>query len=221
VLITPPERGTSGDQGIGVHFSQNPFNTSGESWLIGEHVDDITLSRILTIFDYMSFDPQVFIATAFGEAGSHFEWLGEPYESPLVINRGNNMAWEYDRLMMTGIFDGNAGRRMFFGEYGVIADFARSQQGRDMVIWPQAEIYETTDIIAEEMVINFDMDSDHIWIDLEDGFVPRALLVIVLFTNMHDYEGSVVHSLWDDHIDYLRRVGLLEYSEQEAAYDYP
>jgi NADPH-dependent 7-cyano-7-deazaguanine reductase QueF-like protein len=65
-LITPPETGTFGNRGVGLVQNSSPFNPDGNAWVIAEHVSDDTLSRILNMFDTMSFDPEVFAITAYG-----------------------------------------------------------------------------------------------------------------------------------------------------------
>ncbi|GAB2556178.1 type 2 periplasmic-binding domain-containing protein [Gracilibacillus alcaliphilus] len=98
LLVTAPEIGPDGDQGVG---SWMPVTTLGQSYHISKDVTDEELARILQIFDFVNHDDEA-RWTLYGEVGEHSEWQGEPDESAIIINdeypaeEGDMGFWAYN-----------------------------------------------------------------------------------------------------------------------------
>jgi hypothetical protein len=219
-LITPPENGGPGYRGVGLMQGTSPFNPNGKTWVIGSHVNDDTLSRILNMFDYMTFCPELFTMFTYGyydESPFHHErigssqrvlrWSGEPYNSTVDILRPPTFVFR-EGVFHTEIIDGYTFPRRLLGEYDAVARFAQSDEGMRLNIPPARE--DTQNIFWEERAA---LDEKY-WhrlmgkFDLEFGQgLVRQYLVDVL-------RGVInVASTWEDYIQSLNEYGLQEYIE--------
>ena len=124
-----------------------------KAWVIGNHVTDDVLARILIIFDEMSFNTPTLMVTKYGfafdsqfydltfdmrtsaqtnQSRESYVWFGEPYNSVPFLLR---TPWleQGESLFMTGIFDSDVWSINFFGdELSIIYDFVYSPQGRTL-----------------------------------------------------------------------------------------
>jgi hypothetical protein len=139
-LITPPEIGPNGQRGSAGKHSGSLFDMDGQ-WVISKDVSDVFLAYALQVFDALAFDPEAYVTAMFGLDMRDFIWEGEPYNSGIVLRRNRRS----DRARMrngVGLFDplvidGNAGKMVYYnGMTNPVYNFAASQQGLDMVVWP-------------------------------------------------------------------------------------
>jgi hypothetical protein len=226
LLITPPENGGFNQWGVGLMQSASPFNADGKAWVIGAHVSDDTLSRILNMFDEMSFDPELLALTAFGfhrdsplydaeqsrgfsfsdgertvSGISRFTWAGEPFDSQVNFRRAVNYSLR-EGLFFTGILDGSNWQRRFLGEFDVVTRFAQSNAGQALNIPPsRGDVHNA--FLAERAYL----DERH-WNALmgEFGLVSRYLTDILR-------RDLTVGESWDNYMETLNAHGLQEYIE--------
>lgn len=84
ILVTPAVKGPDGL----IHFT--PYNDYGSDYVywcfIGKQVDDEKLKKILQIYDYINYNPDVSVRIRyqFGEEGKHWKWEGEPFKSAII-----------------------------------------------------------------------------------------------------------------------------------------
>jgi hypothetical protein len=235
-LITPPENGGPGYRGVGLIQGTSSFNPNGKAWVIGSHVNDDTLSRILNMFDEMTFCPELFTMLTFGYYeespfydeivrvnSPHFffetldgrrargltilEWSGEPYNSTAHFRRPPIFVFR-EGVFHTGIMDGHTFPRRLFGEYDAVARFAQSDEGMRLNIPPARE--DTQNIFWEERAA---LDEKY-WhrlmgsfdLDFGRGLVRRYLVDVL--------RGEInVASTWEAYIQSLNEYGLQEYIE--------
>jgi hypothetical protein len=110
ILLTPPEIGPTGMQGARSNLAWGSEMRLSVGFMISSNVSDAKLAKILEIFDAISFDPEVYVLTKYGIEGEDFTWQGEPYNSPVDINRDSD---EYTNLFVTRTIDGNAGKHVY------------------------------------------------------------------------------------------------------------
>ncbi|MCL2500347.1 MAG: hypothetical protein FWE90_08430 [Defluviitaleaceae bacterium] len=232
-LITPPEHGINGHRGAGSERSGNAFNANGTAWVIGADVDDDTLSRILNIFDALSFDPEAYVLANYGlyrespyynrarssEWGynhgggemimghSRIVWDGVPLQSSFTVRRP--LAFQLffrEGVFATGIHDGNTLPRDLTTGFGLVADFAQSDAGVRLNLLPTRA--DTDGIFTTERAR---LDNLHRrgllggWssITMSRGVVPQYLMNVMF--------GWPVERTWNDYLDALHYRGLQAY----------
>lgn len=86
ILFTPPQIGSDGKQGAAAY---KPVSLLGDGYdfVIRKDVTDEELIRILQIFDYVNFDKEGVVLGLYGEAGKHFDWEDEPYNSAIMAKK--------------------------------------------------------------------------------------------------------------------------------------
>jgi hypothetical protein len=151
-LITPPEAGNF--RGAGAN-STAAFNPNREAWYIHPNVCDDVLSRILNMFDIMSFDPLIHTIVRYGIYSEspyfdyfdtrnrrsayfdapRFRWSGEPYNSTILFNR-NISFHAREGVFYTGVDDGITWQQWFLGRYEAVSAFAASEEGRALILQP-------------------------------------------------------------------------------------
>jgi hypothetical protein len=157
ILITPA---------ISSSQNEGPFNPGGEAWVISAGVNDFTLSRILNMFDAMSFDPEIHAIVTYGfyeqspyydeEASKDFmrSVPSDTQTGNLAVMGKSRFVWEgepfnspvtfrrglffnlLEGAFFTGIIDENVWPRRFFGGFDEIERFARSEEGRSLNLLP-------------------------------------------------------------------------------------
>jgi hypothetical protein len=139
LLVTPPEIGVSGKQGAGA-LSVLPF-TNYVNWGVNANVSDEKLARLLTMYDELSFDRETWLVSRYGFEGETYHWEGEPYTSRVIQTNEewNTSVNEGAYAMFTFIFDGEAGRNEYITGSNAMTEFARSEAGKRLVIFPQKE----------------------------------------------------------------------------------
>jgi hypothetical protein len=221
-LITPPESGRDGSRGVGLN-STEAFNPNGEAWFIGENVCDDVLSRILNMFDAMSFDPRIHSVVRFGiyedspfyhefdTSGkrawgfntARFSWEGEPYNSVMEVNRAQSFHVR-EGVYFTGIVDGVIWPQWFFGGYGAVNEFARSEEGRALNLLPTRT--DPTGIFAETRII-LEEEYGETLLNLAVEYV-RSIYTGAGFTD----SGTIIHTsiaeTWDAYLMSLYNNGL-------------
>jgi hypothetical protein len=219
-LVTPPEIGINNHRGIGLLQSSSPFNTDGNAWVISSHISDNRLSRLLNMFDAMSFDPELYVLTNYGTYNrsrffiemnfsttdsANFRWSGDPYDSTMYFNR-HMIALFREGLFSTGIHDGMTFPRSFLGEFEAVADFAQSAAGMRLNLMPSRE--DTRGVFAMELAALDAMYWDSL---MDDGTVTgRFGIVRQYLANIVRGDVSVIFT-WDDYIASLNENGLREY----------
>ena len=202
ILITPPEIGSNGEQGVTA--SGQVFNTVG-AFVINRNVEDDKLAKILQIFNAAAFDPATFVIANFGFEGEDFDWAGEPFNSRVISRHPQSaigeqrMARQGIGLFNTRIIDGNAGTLAHFAGNTLLLDIARSPANLALLNFPYRE-----DILgqfaAEQDIIN-----------------ERYMQGInsILFEYLVEAVTGVVNiaATWDEYIENLRRNGLDEMHE--------
>jgi hypothetical protein len=108
-LLTPPEIGPGGRQGVGYDGQPGALKVIA-NYLIRADVSDAKLAKILEIFDAVSFDPELYVLTRYGFEGEDFTWRGEPYNS---YAEQNPESVEYYGLFNTKTVDGFAGKHIY------------------------------------------------------------------------------------------------------------
>ncbi len=80
ILLSPGPTGATGHRGESVY--RQVSSALGYQVYIGSQVDDNKLARIMQIIDWGFYgDDEAYITRSRGEAGVHFDWVGEPYNS--------------------------------------------------------------------------------------------------------------------------------------------
>jgi hypothetical protein len=217
-LITPPENGGVGYRGVGLSQSSSLFNPDGKAWVIAHYVDDDTLSRILNMFDAMSFDPDIFTFTAYGfyrQRGSlggdslnqRIIWSGEPFQSIATLRRAPYFTMR-EGVFFTGIIDGVTFPQSLFGEYEIITRFAQSDAGMRLNLHPARE-----DIRGEFAAERAYLDSKYfrtLWEENGEGFDIGAVMWYLRGILSGRY---TVADTWDEYMEMLNANGLQEYIE--------
>jgi hypothetical protein len=117
ILITPAVRSLQ---------SQSPFNADGNAWVISNDVSNFTLSRILNMFDAMSFDPEIFSLVTYG-------FHEESYFYDEEASKRFTIVAEHDGTLPTAVVLGKA-RFAWEGEpYNSVADFRRRNPHFDLL----------------------------------------------------------------------------------------
>jgi len=229
-LITPPEHGPLGNRGVGLSQGSSPFNANGTAWVIDADVDDDMLSRILNIFDALSFDPEFIALTAYG-----FNNMSPFYRTadsndydrvlfnniPVTENERVGMSrfiWNGDpfdstitirrplNIMMregvffTGIVDGINWEQRFLGGFDAVNRFAQSDAGMRLNLLPSRE--DVRNVFAVQRT-SLDEQYRHILLG-EQGLVTQYIVDVLI--------GDIcVVSTWDGYIASLNAHGLQEY----------
>lgn len=134
VLITPPMIGADGSQ-VAPQYVNSAF---AYTWYVGRQVDDDKLARILSLYDALSFDEEVFVTTCFGFAGETFDWEDEPYNSAALMK--TDLSVEKKAQLLTGLYTSLVVPDMLkFRQpkaLKVVQDFTNSPAGLAMTSYP-------------------------------------------------------------------------------------
>lgn len=204
LLLTPPEAGYNGNQGVPGWYDGG-VGTTNPYFFINANVSDAKLAKILQIYDAVSFDPELWVLTNYGVEGEDFIWLGAPYESgvemitPFQSNRVNGIG-----LFATGMMDGSAGRKTYEYISRDMYRFASSARGRAMNIKPakwrpteDASLRETEAELRERYPV-----SHH---EIATKYYKSVIL-----------GEKELYYTWDAYIDELKSAGLDEWNEFNA-----
>jgi transposase-like protein len=101
LLLTPPEIGPGGQQGIPAQNRLCPVSGAQKGFVINANVTDDTLAKILEIFDAITFEPDLFVLTHYGIEGECFYWSGPPFESQIVSIPGSREPHRYMASIIT------------------------------------------------------------------------------------------------------------------------
>jgi hypothetical protein len=200
-LITPPEIGLDGKQGSAAKHSGTLFDTDGQ-WVINNKVSDQLLVSILQVFNAMAFDPETYVITAFGIEGRDFEWEGEAYASRILMNNNHRTRQRNGvGLFNAQVFDGKAAKWVYYtGPNHPIYNFAQSEAGRNLVIWPYK------DDLSGKGLAAFNGGIRNIKQELNN--TARGYYYYFIFD-----EESDIMADWDAYINALHEIGLQEYMD--------
>ena len=128
ILITPPETNANGTPSVtrangGSRFIDGLYN----KWAISSLVSNEKLARILTVFDAISFEPDLFVLTQYGLEESNYTWAGEPYNSKVVKGKTSNRYWP---VVESKVWDGNAGNYVYLYGDNPLYNYAVSDAAR-------------------------------------------------------------------------------------------
>jgi hypothetical protein len=220
-LITPPENGGTNMRGVGLAQNSSSFNPDGRAWVIPYHVSDNTLSRILNMFDEMAFNPEIYSIVTYGRYdespffneiaySSRFKWNGEPYRSTIDLHRTPAFIAR-EGVFFTGIIDGHTFPQRLLGEFTAVSQFAQSDAGRALNIFPAREDSEgkfhelRADLDSQFKPnlyggIRFD-DETYMW-----HFCAVSMYILNVLTGYF-----TVADTWDDYMNDLYANGLQSY----------
>jgi hypothetical protein len=215
-LITPPESGQWGNRGVGA-ANNDPFNPDGMLWHIGAHVTDDVLSRILNMFDLISFDPQFHAITRYGiyAESPHFDmfnqvstnisiprfaWTGEPYDSAIHFLRGAFISMR-DGVFFTGIVDDVTWPRAYIGGYDEINRFAASNEGRSLNLLPTRT--DPTGAFAARIAQQSDT-----WEMLNSLATELVRVAASPFSGSPDFS---LADIWEEYMRILYEIGLHDF----------
>jgi hypothetical protein len=206
-LITPPETGPNGIRGGGAKYSGSLFDQSNQ-WVINQSVSDHTLTQALKTYNALAFNPDAYILAMFGREGTDFTWAGEPLHSLVVPannprTRSRNGVGMFDPLTL----DGRAGNPVYFTGRNAVFDFAASEAGRQMVLWPYK------DDITGKNAGAFNAINRSIILELNN--FAREFYYFVLFSD----DGNV-EEYWDYYLAELNERGLQEYLDLLEDYEF-
>jgi hypothetical protein len=226
ILITPPEIGNSGQRGVGLKQTVSPFNPHGEAWVIGSHVSDEVLARILIVFNAMAFEQEHLISTMVGEAAWE-AWLERGV--PPLLN-GN----VYNNNISTGIYHRDVWTREFNFRANPLFEYLSTDAARRMVLYPHKNDVHNQHAIERSQldarrkfprIVN-NMDRRQfppLWTARfydKKRSVPRTMdevaqdfLILVLRGS------SSVELMWDEYYEQLVRLGLEEYVRLYRKYE--
>ena len=200
ILLTPPEIGLNGQRGV--QKTYEPYRVArGElDFFISADVGNEKFARILQIFDAVSFDPELYRLTVYGNQGEDFEWLGTPYESGVLKNMNS---LEFTGVFTTGIIDGHAGKYLYDFQSEIIYGYITSDRASAMNIYPyKSDPYGI-----------FDSNK----VELEERYPYHVLrdAASVFYTDVLDGTKSL-DTDWAGYLDTLSALGLMEWN---AYYD--
>jgi hypothetical protein len=199
-LITPPEIGPSGLRGGGAKHNGSLFDQDGQ-WVISSTVSDALLINILQLFNALAFDPETFVTARFGIEGRDYSWEGEPYHSRIIPannyrSRQRNGVGMFDAQT----WDGNAGKWMYYTGSHVLYEYAMSDIGRSLVIWPYKD-----DLSGKSAAV-FNGGVRSIKQELQN--TSRGWYYYFLFA-----EDANIEAEWDLYLNELYEIGLQEYMD--------
>ena len=149
LLIIPPETNIYNISSVTRANRGVKFNTQGwQGWVIGSHVSNEKLARILTIFDKISFDPEWFVLTRYGLEGINYLWADEPYNSQVIIKRTTNRFWP---PVESYIWDGNAGNYVYRYGNNKLYEYAISNAAKTTL---EKKIVKFVDDLAFRLEMN-------------------------------------------------------------------
>jgi hypothetical protein len=207
LLITPPEIGATGRQGVGINSVLPVFYGNILQWVIHADVSDEKLAVILNMFDDLSFNPESWVIAMHGFAGEDFEWEGEPYNS-LVLQTSeqylNAFLHRGTMSLHTNIYDGKAGTLRYSIGDNALTRFAESMPARRMVIPP------ATHDVAGEFLQETEALNEIYW---------EAILAVAQEFYFGAISGEIdIDSEWERYIDDLYANGLQEYRDLMAKF---
>jgi hypothetical protein len=194
LLLAPPEIGPDGKSGAD-HPGSGTLNRR-RWYYINAEVSDEKLAKILEIYDALSFEPDLNMMSVYGIAGEDFDWLGEPYNSPVIkkpepVNGDNIMAFS------THTNDGDAGKYIysFSSEtmnafYGSVSSSEAVSRNIPPFRFPAAASIER----ANTLLSNFSRFAQGYLNDIVSG-------------------KKTVAESWDSYINTLKMMGLDEYHQ--------
>lgn len=197
LLITPPEIGASGQQGVASN-TVLPFNKNSQ-WVISAQVSDAKLAKILSIFDELTFDPETWMVARYGFEDEDYHWEDKPYESRVLQSQQEwlDVFYKGAYRFYTFTYDGVAGKHVYQFGNNALLTFATSDAGRRMVLPPYKE--DVTGVFYEQsMEINNRLGS---------GALGQA--VVDFYTSAVTGQGAS-DDAWDAYIATLNDNGLLE-----------
>ena len=190
-VLTPVPIGPDGTHtGYAKAGGTLPIDARQIMFMVSKRVDDEKLAKILDIVEYTNWDPEGRTYAYFGWPGVHFNWTGEPFESPVQYTE------EYERGGATGILyypymnfyrelhlmyvsPDQAPLQAYFGEGGEGGAIATPSYREDLfsetdysAVW--AKYSGALDTIRDEFIweaITTDLDIDAEW----DGYVDKWL----------------------------------------------
>ena len=198
LLITPPEIGPNGKQGVGINPVYSDDIVMNSAYMINSKVSDEKLAKILEIFDAVSFDPELYVITTYGFEGEDFEWAGKPYESPVIVNRESSA---FTGLFNTGTVDENAGKLLYNFPNEAIYAYTTSAEARRMLIPPYKRGgYDAPDLNSPGTYEYFEK-------------VGWQMFGVKFFNEVFGGRKSAEHD-WDAYISELESLGLIEFTEK-------
>jgi hypothetical protein len=194
LLLTPPEIGPNGQQGIPAAYEPSPVKGTDYGYYIGAHVSDEKLARILTMYEALSFDPELYVLSYYGIEGEDYTWAGEPYQSGINI-LANHKTDNGPGIYVSHVFDGNAGKFIYDFPYPALYEYASGEQAKALYKYPyKADPYgayagELGSVEAKFPKKNMDEAAQKYYIDILSG-------------------EKDLDSTWDEYIAELNEYGL-------------
>jgi ABC-type glycerol-3-phosphate transport system substrate-binding protein len=133
ILMTPPEVGPGGMQGVSKYQQADDVNINGTVMYVSADVSDQKLARILQIYDTVAFDPEWYMLTNFGVEGTDYTWSGTPYYSGVTVMDGGA---DCTGLFTNHIMDENAGKALYTFPSLTLYNFAVSDRAKAMSLLP-------------------------------------------------------------------------------------
>ena len=197
-LITPPEIGLNGVQGIAYTHRTPGTVTDGSVWFINAGVSDAKLAKIFEIWDAVSFEPELYALVNFGIEGEDYVWAGAPFGSPVEFTEKND---EHKGLFATGVEDGSAGKEIYTAGCEILYNFSVSGRAVEMVRSPYKNEYGAG--FAEESSALGEQFPFANLVRVRDAFYSSVL---------RGEKDIFVAAVWDEYISELELNGLSEWN---------
>jgi len=202
LLVTPPEIGLSGMQGMSVPTTSLNSLNQNLQWLVSMDVNDTKLSVILQIFDAVSFDPELFALARYGVESVDYQWEGEPYNSRVIQSRQEWMTAlsKGAFAFYTFIVDGTAGKPIYDYGSNALTEYASSPAAARLFVMPYKD-----DVLGKfaKHKQSLDLKYAQKLVQVKQEFYTK-----VVTGQIKD-----IDSEWDSYINDLNNNGLLEYLE--------
>jgi hypothetical protein len=200
LLITPPEIGSNGAQGVQGGYYDGRHIVK-KKYYINADVTDDKLAILLRMFNDISYQQSTYMLAHFGIEGTHYTWSGEPFNSYVDISNEGSSA--YVNVFATNTIDGIIGKHIYRLPDNAIYRYAVSEEATKMCHLPYK--YDFNYVYGGE------------WDNLRHKY--RSGDSIKTFLIMRDYEIDIltgkkrIETSWDDYIISLKNEGLDEWHD--------
>ncbi|MCL2708210.1 MAG: hypothetical protein FWF03_03740, partial [Defluviitaleaceae bacterium] len=192
-LLAPPVYGNYGSASSFSGHKERRAEFGFPRLYVSAAASDEKLARILSIYDAVSFEPELYMLVNYGVLDEDYVWKGEPYNSYVErINGGQNAVGAF----ATGVRDGEAGKLVYkFPPF--LFEFATSARAVGMIARPYKEMDYERDL-------EFKTDFDEKYPSFNNIGLNYYHAVLA---------GRVrVQDSWDDYVARLNANGLAEYN---------
>jgi hypothetical protein len=150
LLIAPPEIGPNGEQGVSGHGLPGSIYRHNTA-IINSSVTDEKFARIMTIFEAVSFDLELYLLVNYGFEGINYEWSGEPFDSGIITDPSSrfhdpNFPEFHNRIELIGNFtsnvrDGITGTMLYEFPSTELFRYVTSHEARSFNKYPYINYY--------------------------------------------------------------------------------